>query len=83
MINVDFVLASMYQDSWNGTGTRGNPPANYCDKQIQKLDLNVKKAEITTTQGLNGLTKCTYFINVAANAGAPAFKITTLGYWKF
>jgi len=29
------------------------------------------------------LTKCTYFLNVAANAGAPAFKITTLGYWKF
>jgi len=32
MISVDFVLASMYQDSFTGTGTRGTPPNNYCDQ---------------------------------------------------
>jgi hypothetical protein len=36
-----------------------------------------------TNNGLNGLTKCTYFINVAADKGAPAFSITNLDYWKF
>ena len=38
---------------------------------------------MTTTNGLKGTTKCTYILNVATNAGAPAFKITKLDYWKF
>ena len=33
--------------------------------------------------GLKGDTKCTYFVQAGAGAGAPAFKITTLEYWKF
>lgn len=28
----EFLLASMYQDSYSGSGTRGTAPANYCDK---------------------------------------------------
>ena len=83
MINVDFVLATMYQDSWSGSGTRGNAPANYCDKQIHALSSTASISTAVTSNGLNGLTKCTYFFNVAANAGAPAFKITNLDYWKF
>jgi hypothetical protein len=38
---------------------------------------------LITRQGLTGLTKCTYFVKVAANKGAPAFQITNLDYWKF
>jgi hypothetical protein len=82
MINVDFVLASTYQDSFSGTGTRGTAPANYCDQQIWALD-GTAMPTITTNQGLTGLTKCTYFLNVAADKGAPAFTITNLDYWKF
>jgi hypothetical protein len=82
MINVDFVLATQYQDSWSGTGTRGTAPVNYCAQQIWALDGTMSK-DIATVQGLNGLTKCTYFINVAADKGGPAFTITNLGYWKF
>ena len=29
------------------------------------------------------MTKCTYFINVAANKGAPAFKLTNAAFKKF
>ena len=33
--NTDFLLASTYQDSWDGTpGTRAAAPANYCDVQV-------------------------------------------------
>jgi hypothetical protein len=82
-INVDFALATTYQDSFSGTGTRTAAPANYCDVQITELSDTVKMKDLVTTQGLTGLTKCTYFINVAADKGAPAFTITNLDYWKF
>jgi hypothetical protein len=32
--NTDFLLASTYQDSWDGIGSRGTAPANYCDVQV-------------------------------------------------
>jgi len=83
MINVDFVLAVTYQDSFSGTGTRTAAPANYCDVQVQQYTTTTTTSTMTTTQGLNGTTKCTYILNVAGNAGAPAFKITNMQYWKF
>jgi hypothetical protein len=82
-INVDFALASTYQDSFSGTGTRGTAPVNYCDVQITALDATTTMKDLVTVQGLTGLTKCTYFINVAADKGAPAFTITNLDFWAF
>jgi hypothetical protein len=82
-LNVDFVLASTYQDSYIGTGTRGTAGANYCDVQITTLDASTTSKDLVTNNGLNGITKCTYFINVSAGKGAPAFTITNLDYWKF
>jgi len=82
-INVDFALATTYQDSFSGTGTRTAAPANYCDVQITALDATTTNKDLVTTQGLNGLTKCTYIIKVAADKGAPAFTIKNLDYWKF
>ena len=38
---------------------------------------------VVTLTGFNGLTKCTYFINVVANKGAPAFKLTNAAFKKF
>jgi len=79
MLNIDFVLATTYQDSWAVTGTRSAPPINYCDKQIHNL-IDFTAKTLKTTQGLKNTTKCTYFIIVAADKGAPSFKITTLEY---
>jgi hypothetical protein len=31
-LSVDFVLATTYQDSYSGSGTRAAAPANYCDQ---------------------------------------------------
>jgi hypothetical protein len=83
VINIDFVLASTYQDSYTGTGTRTAAPANYCDKQLHPLATAGATSTMTTTQGLKNTTKCSYFVTVAADKGAPAFKVTTLDYWKF
>jgi len=82
MISIDFLLAATFQDSFTGTGTRTAAPANYCDKQVQSL-ADSTAVDVTTTQGLKNTTKCTYFIIVAADKGAPSFKLTTLGYYKF
>ena len=54
----------------------------YCDVQVQSLANSTAK-DVTTTAGLKNTTKCTYFIIVAADKGAPSFKLTTLGYYKF
>ena len=82
-LNIDFVLAATYQDSYSGTGTRTAAPGNYCDQQLTILTEVGANKTLMTTEGLTGLTKCTYFVRVAADKGAPAFKITILDYWKF
>ena len=82
-LSVDFALAATYQDSYSGTGTRTSAPGNYCDQQYVNLTSMGDSKTLMTTKGLTGLTKCTYFIKVDADKGAPAFKITTLDYWKF
>jgi hypothetical protein len=71
LMNIDFVLAATYQNSWLAESTR--PSGAYCDKQIHLLggsstaageedDNGQRRLDIVTKSGLNGLTKCTYFI---------------------
>jgi hypothetical protein len=83
MLNVDFVLASTYQNSWYGDPLTSRVAANYCDKQVHRLKTTGAVSNAVTKTGLTGTNKCTYFILVEADKGAPAFKITTLDYWKF
>lgn len=83
MIGVDFALASTFQDSWDGTGTRAAAPSNYCDVQVKTISQKGAGVSFVTTQGLAGTTKCTYIIKVAATMGAPSFIISKLDYWKF
>jgi hypothetical protein len=39
--------------------------------------------DLSTLQGLTGLTKCTYIVTVAAEKGAPAFKLKDANYFEF
>ena len=58
------------------------PVTAYCDKQITALTAT---AATLSTFGVafNGGTKCTYFLTSAANAGAPSFAISVLGFNAF
>ena len=49
MMNLDFVLATTYQNSWSGSTTTARVTANYCDKLIQNLTTTTKTVTITTT----------------------------------
>lgn len=80
--NLDFILASTYQDSFSGTGTRATAPNNYCDVQV-KTATDSTKQTFLTTQGFTGKTKCTYIFIVAATKGAPAFKLTQADFTMF
>ena len=81
--NTDFLLAATYQDSWDGTGSRGVAPVNYCDVQVQSLTLATDTKQVTTNLGLTGLTKCTYIAKLAADKGALAFKLDKADFSKF
>jgi len=76
LLSIDFVLAATYQDSWDGTGSRPNEPGAYCDVQITLLlqPKEVSKA-LVTRNGLNGLTKCTYFGKVTNFVEGIGFKL--------
>ena len=80
-MNIDFVLAATYQVSWLTSETT-RPVAAYCDKQITALTAT---AATLSTFGVafNGGTKCTYFLTVAADGGAPSFAISALGFNAF
>ena len=47
--NLDFLLASTYQDSFSGTGTRANAPLNYCDVQVTTATAIGERITRTTT----------------------------------
>jgi hypothetical protein len=83
MLNIDFALAATYQDGWSGLVSRATKPLNYCDKNYTLLSTVGAEYLLQTRHGLTGTTKCTYFIKAGNNAGAPAFSITKLDYWKF
>lgn len=80
-INLDFALSSTVQVSYSGTGTRA--ATDYCDVQLVNL-ATLGATSTSTTQGAFASDKkCTYIAKAAAGAGAPAFKITNLDWWKF
>ena len=81
--NHDFILDSAFQYSYKGTGVR-NTILEYCDQwrsELKTTDQVAKK--LTTMQGFNGTTKCTYLLVGRAAFGAPAFEITKADYQNF
>lgn len=84
MLSVDFALAATYQDSWDGVNARDTPPTNYCHSQTATLGGTVTESgDIVTRYGLNGLTKCTYFLTVSSGNGAPGFRLSKSDYFKY
>lgn len=72
----DFLLASMFQDSWaGGTATRASIPNQYCDVQSYSLAKADTNYTYITRNGFKGVSKCTHFITVPAAIGAPSFAL--------
>lgn len=73
----DFVLASLYQNSFSGTGTRATEK---CDVMHNTLAA-VTDTKDLTSKLLTYRTKCSYFISTTAATFAPAIELKTLGSW--
>jgi len=62
--NMDILLASTPQLSWDGAGSRTTTASNYCDKQIIPIADTTSSSRymITETSGFGARTKCTHII---------------------
>ena len=58
--NLDFILAAQWQYSWGGTTVRAS--SEYCDQWRNMLTLGGSPVTISTSNGLNWKTKCTYLL---------------------
>jgi len=84
-MHTELVLASTYQYSWSGSGTRtaNTLTTEYCDKQVATLATQYAYYEFTTSYGLVGTNKCTYIAIVSSSMGAPAFQLTWAAWTNF
>lgn len=74
----DFILASMYQLGWDGTGSRG---AENCDVLHTSFSASTGTADLTS-KNLSPKSKCTYFISTSVATVAPAFELKSIGTWS-
>ena len=83
LINLDFALSGTNQISFSGAAGATRAAADYCDVQLVNLASQGASASSATIGAMTFTQKCTYIAKAAAGAGAPAFKISNLGWWKF
>lgn len=77
------LLASLYNPAETSTTTRTADGTVWCDTYETILKADKTEAVLSTNQGLNGHSKCTYLIQTLSGSQAPQFKITSADYVNF
>ena len=79
--NDDFVLSSLYQWSWDGTGTRTTTGLiDKCSPLHSTVESSTASSPTTlTSRALAKEFKCTYIVDTTSAAKVPAFKLAKLG----
>ena len=74
----DFILAATAQGSVPTFGQPRVAATAWCDPMLVPIASLGSSQPIISGEGLKGITKCTYIIQIPAGQGAPAFSVSAI-----